>query len=404
MRILHFYRTYFPDTIGGAEQSIYHLCRAGAKLGVDNTVLTLTRQTDGPASIQLPDHVVERSSNNFRIASVELSSRVLRRFRELGEQADVIHLHFPWPMADIAHLVTHLHKPTVVTYHADIQRQRWLFTLYRPLMQRFLHSVDRIVATSPQYAATSPVLRKHYRKVSVVPLGIDRAIYPTPDDDLKVRWSERIGGPFFLFVGVFRYYKGLPTLIEAAARTAYPLVVAGDGPLAGEIRALAARFGATNVTFVGQVSEVDKMALLELSTAVILPSTNRAEAFGISLLEAAMMGKPMISCEIGTGTSHINAHRETGLVVPPGDAHALADAMRELWKSPILRQRLGRGAAARFDVNFTADRTAAAYERIYREVAAGQRSGARAPHAAPQPAARPRTGPQTQCDPITKHQ
>ncbi len=385
MRVLHFYRTYLPDTIGGAEQSIYHLCRAGAELGIENRLLTLTSGRDGDRLISMPGHEVERVRSRFKIASVELSWRALRRFRELSEEADVLHLHFPWPMADLAYLAAHTRKPTVVTYHADIQRQRRLLAMYRPLMHRFLGSVDRIVATSPQYAATSDVLKLHHEKVEVVPLGLTPGYYPLPNDALMRSWKERIGGPFFIFVGVFRYYKGLPILIEAIRRTGYPLVLIGDGPLTAEIRALVAECGATSVHFAGPVSDVDKMALIRLSRAIVLPSPNRAEAFGISLLEAAMLGKPMITCEIGTGTSFVNEHGKTGLVVAPDDPAELAEAMHELWDNPLLCERMGHRAALRFEDHFTASRTAASYRQIYQTVIDERKSSKRTvgPTAAP---------------------
>jgi rhamnosyl/mannosyltransferase len=313
----------------------------------------------------MPGHEVERVRSRFKVASVELSWRAVRRFRELSEEADILHLHFPWPMADIAYLAARTRKPTVVTYHADIRRQPRLLAMYRPLMHRFLGSVDRIVATSPQYAATSEVLKLYPEKVEVVPLGLTSGYYPVPDDALMRSWRERIGGPFFLFVGVFRYYKGLPVLIEAIRQTGYPLVLVGDGPLTDEIRALVAQCGASSVHFAGRVSEVDKVALIRLSRALVMPSSNRAEAFGMSLLEAAMMGKPMITCEIGTGTSFVNAHGETGLVVAPDSPAELAQAMHDLWGDSLLRERMGRCAALRFEDLFTAHRTAAAYRLIY---------------------------------------
>jgi glycosyltransferase involved in cell wall biosynthesis len=378
MRVLHFYRTYIPDTIGGAEQSIYHLCRAGSELGVENRVLTLTTRQDGKPHIGLPGHQVERVESHFKVASVELSWSALRRFRALAAEADVVHYHFPWPMGDIAHLLMQIRKPSVVTYHADIQRQQNLLAMYRPLMHRFLSSVDRIVATSPYYAATSDVLARHRHKVEVVPLGLARAYYPTPDDALVRRWKERIGSPFFLFVGVFRYYKGLPVLIEAIRKTGYPVVLVGDGPLAPAIHALAAECGATSAYFTGSIPEADKMALIRLCRAVILPSPNRAEAFGMSLLEGAMMAKPMITCEIGTGTSYVNVHGDTGLVVAPNDPNELADAMRALWENPDVCEELGRNAALRFEDLFTAHRTASAYRQIYRTVMAGKQDGERA--------------------------
>jgi glycosyltransferase involved in cell wall biosynthesis len=377
MRVLHFYRTYLPDTVGGAEQSIYHLCRAGAEQGIENRVLTLTPQRGSEPVIQLPGHQVERVASRFKIASVELSWRAVLRFRQLVRDADVVHYHFPWPMGDIAHLLTQVRKPSIVTYHADIQRGRSLLTAYRPVMHRFLRGVDRIVATSPNYAETSDILQLYRRKLEIVPLGLTRNYYPSPSDALIRHWKERIGGgPFFLFVGVFRYYKGLPVLIDAIRRTGYPVVIVGDGPLGPEIRALAKTSGATGAHFTGSISEEDKMALIQLSSAIVFPSPNRAEAFGMSLLEGAMMGKPMITCEIGTGTSYVNVQGETGLVVAPDDPADLALAMQKLWNDRVLCERMGRRALSRFEDLFTAQRTAASYKRIYQSVIAEERGRA----------------------------
>jgi len=102
---------------------------------------------------------------------------------------------------------------------------------------------------------------------------------------------------------------------------------------------------------------------------VVFPSHLRSEAFGISLLEGAMFGKPMISSEIGTGTTFINIADETGLVVPPGDPVALRHAMRHLWERPELAAEMGRRAEKRYWQYFTADQMVADYVGLYRELA-----------------------------------
>ena len=81
-----------------------------------------------------------------------------------------------------------------------------------------------------------------------------------------------------------------------------------------------------------------------------------------------MFGKPQISCEIGTGTSYINIAGETGLVVPPANPPALADAMRRLWEDPAAAAEMGRRAALRFEQLFTADDMARAYAEVYRKL------------------------------------
>jgi rhamnosyl/mannosyltransferase len=183
-------------------------------------------------------------------------------------------------------------------------------------------------------------------------------------------WRARVGPKFFLFVGVLRYYKGLHILLDAVAGTDYPVVIVGAGPIEQELKAHAERLGLKNVVFVGRVDDLDKVALLKLCYAVAFPSHLRSEAFGISLLEAAMFGKPMISSEIGTGTTYINVDQQTGLVVPPSDHEALRAAMRTLWDDPALAQEMGRRAEARYWQLFTAEQMADAYLSLYQELVA----------------------------------
>lgn len=211
---------------------------------------------------------------------------MFKQFRELAAEADVVNYHFPWPFMDLVHFLTGMNKPSVVTYHSDIIRQRVLLKLYRPLMSRFLHSVDRIVAASPNYFSTSDVLRQYREKTRVITYGLDKDGYPKPAAQRLEHWREKLGPRFFLFVGVMRYYKGLHILLDALQGTDYPVVIVGAGPLQAELYAQAAALGLRNVHFLGRVDDEDKVALLQLSYAMVFPSHLRSEAFGISLLEA----------------------------------------------------------------------------------------------------------------------
>lgn len=369
MRVLHFFKTYLPESVGGIEQVIYQLCQSGIGHGIHGEVLTLSANPQ-PREVMVADHKVHRAKLDIQLASTGFSYSVLKRFRVLAAQADVINYHFPWPFMDLVHFTARMHKPTVVTYHSDIVRQKNLLRLYSPLMHRFLGQADRIVAASPNYLATSQVL-KHYRnKTVVVPYGLDKSSYPVPVNACVEGWRQRFGERFFLFVGVMRYYKGLHILLEAAQGTGYPIVIVGAGPLEQELREQAAALGLHHVHFVGRLGEEDKVALLQLCTAILFPSHLRSEAFGISLLEGAMYGKPMISSEIGTGTSYINIHKETGLVVPPSDPLAFRAAMRTLWDNPLQALAMGQKAALRYEQLFTAEQMGRQMAKIYREVVA----------------------------------
>jgi rhamnosyl/mannosyltransferase len=190
-----------------------------------------------------------------------------------------------------------------------------------------------------------------------------------PSPDKLTYWRERLGPKFFLFVGVIRYYKGLHILMEAAQGTDYPIVIVGEGPIEEELKTQAAQLGLRNTHFLGFLPDADKVALLTLCYGVLFPSHLRSEALGISLLEGAMYGKPMISSEIGTGTTFINIGEETGLVVPPSDPLAMRQAMRYLWEHPEQAAEMGRRAEARYWEHFTADQMVGEYVKLYRELA-----------------------------------
>jgi len=369
-RVLHFYKTSFPDTGGGIEQVINQIARGCVKLGIQVDVLSLTANKD-IRTIEIDGYLAHRASLDFQIASTGFSISAFWRFYQLAKQADIIHYHYPWPFMDVVHFAMRVCKPTVVTYHSDIIRQVHLNKLYRPLKRQFLKSMTRIVATSPNYVATSTILAKFKDNVNVIPIGLDKATYPVVETERIAFWKEKVGPKFFLFVGLIRYYKGLHILLEAAQGTDYPIVIVGAGPIESELKAQVAQLGLSNIHFLGYQSDEDKVALLTLSYAVVFPSHLRSEAFGVSLLEGAMYGKPMISSEIGTGTTYINIADETGLVVPPSDPLALRQAMTYLWEHPKQAADMGRRAELRYKKYFTADRMVKSYVDLYRELQDG---------------------------------
>ena len=363
MRVLHFYKTSFPDTTGGMEQVINQIARGTSRLGIKTDVLSLSPDR-APCTTEIDGYLLHRARLNFEIASTGFSHSVFLRFAKLAKQADVIHYHFPWPFMDVVHFVTRIKKPTVVTYQSDIIRQKNLLKLYRPLMWKFLGKMNRIVATSPNYLATSDVLARYPEKTIVIPNGLDKATYPQPRAEQLQFWQEKLGPKFFLFVGVIRYYKGLHILLEAAQGNDYPVVIVGTGPVEDKLKAQAAKLGLCNIHFLGHLSEDNKVSLFTLCYGVLFPSHLRSEAFGISLLEGAMFGKPMISCEIGTGTTFINVADETGLVVPPSNSAALRQAMQYLWEHPEQAAEMGRRAEERYWKYFTAEQMVGKYVNL----------------------------------------
>jgi len=296
------------------------------------------------------------------------------QFRTLSDWADVIHYHFPWPFADVLRLFGARNKPSVMTYHSDIVRQRYLGKVYGPLMRKTLQGMSAVVATSPAYAATSPVLTQHVhaQNLKTIPLGIVDYASDVTDDRANENTLARLNlgdRPFVLALGVLRYYKGLHTLIEAASKIDGMVVIAGSGPEEPALKSQATRLAATNIVFAGQVSEAEKVALLRQCRALVLPSHVRSEAFGMVLVEAAMFGKPMVCCEVGSGTSFVNKHGETGFVVPPETPQLLAQACNQLLTDELLAHQMGKNARERYEKLFSGPALGKAYSGLYREVA-----------------------------------
>ncbi|CRN04893.1 glycosyltransferase [Pseudomonas fulva] len=367
IKVLHFFKTYYPDSMGGIEQVIFQIAEGTQAHGIEPEVLYLSSR--GAARNEpVANHLTHRAKLDLHVASTGFSLSAFKDFAELARKADIVHFHFPWPYMDLVHFATRLNKPTVVSYHSDIVKQKWLLKLYQPLMNRFFSSVDRIVASSPNYAAHSPVLTQFKDKVSIIPYGLDRSTYPKASAEKLAYWRQRLGERFFLFVGALRYYKGLDYLLEAARISGLPVVIMGGGFLEQQLRQQASDAGLSQVQFLGGLPDEDKVALLELCYAFTFPSHLRSESFGISLLEAAMYGKPLISCEMGSGTTFINLADQTGLVVPPRDAPALAQAMQQLWDDPAQAQAMGAAAQQRFENVFTASAMANAYAELYRSL------------------------------------
>jgi len=368
LRILHVYRTCWSDSYGGIEQAIRQLCLSTRKFeNVHNFVFTLG-DNKKPYIGRVHKAGLIKYPLSFEIASNGMSWRALLAFRKISRRMDIIHYHFPWPFGDLMNLTRASNVPAIVTYHSDIVRQQGLLKLYRPLLKHFLGNMEHIVATSPNYFATSQTLDDFRDKVSVIPLGLNEDTYPCIDETRVTHWRNILGSGFFLFVGALRYYKGLHSLLDACAGTDMRLVIVGAGPMENELLPKLLKPELANVHMLGRLEEDDKVALIHLCRALVFPSNFRSEAFGFSLLEAAMYGKPMISSEIGTGTSFINAHKETGLVVSPFDTDALRGAMQTLYNDKHLAEKMGRQAERRYKEYFTADKMSKAYLSLYNKV------------------------------------
>ena len=281
-------------------------------------------------------------------------------------RADIIHLHYPWPPAEVATLLSGGDRPLVVSVHCEVVRHPRIARVLAPLTQALFARAARIIVSGPSLAA-QPVLARHSARVRVVPFGVDLDVFsPNANAIDPAPWVPH---PRILFVGRLRHYKGLRVLAAALARLPHAqLVVAGDGP---ERQALIAELDASGCRdrayLLGEVSDDVLLQLLQTADVLALPSTSRAESFGLSVAEAQACGLPAVTTDVGTATTYTIADGLSGRVVPPNDVTGLAEALA--WcVEPTRSTQLRAGARAHAEAYLCGRRMVGAIADVYRDV------------------------------------
>lgn len=344
------------------------LAEGEAARGLETTVLVASDNTITTDDVVNGVRVI-RAARIVNVASTPFSLAMALEGLRLAP--DVVNLHMPYPPGDIVARAVPGRPALVLSYHSDVVRQQRLLRVYRPLLERTLRRADRIIASSAAYIASSPFLRAWEAKCRVVPYGVDSQRFGTVDTAAIARIRSAQRGPIVLCVGVLRYYKGLHILLQALTDTDAHLIVVGEGPEGAALRAQAQYLGIDHrVHWAGRVPDDELAAYYHAADVFVLPSHLRAEAFGIVLLEAMAAGLPLVTTTIGTGTSEVNVHGDTGFVVPPDDPRALARALRVLLADERTRAFFGTNARRRATTEYTPTRMVERTIAVYNEAVA----------------------------------
>lgn len=362
----------YPPWVGGLEAHVSQLAHAVSARHADVDVSVITgHEARAPASVERHDRVtVYRATTVGRIVRtpITLGTRALVQ----AARPHVIHVHSPNPWAELVAPLDDRGLRVVVTYHHDVVRQKRLFRLYAPILDRLLRRADRIIVWSPQMI-DSPVLRGHADKIEVIPGGIETSRFlPTAESRQRARQlRETVAprGPVVLFVGRLVYYKGVEFLIRAMRDVEATLLIVGQGEREPACRAMVGRLGLeSRVRFLTNVSHEDLPLYYQASDLLVLPSSHSTETFGLVQVEAHASALPSICTALPTGVTFVNVHGVTGLVVPPRDATRLAAAMNQLLDDSRTREAMGRRAQQRAIDCFDIGRCADAMVRIYRQL------------------------------------
>jgi glycosyltransferase involved in cell wall biosynthesis len=369
--IVHFGKYYFPDP-GGIESVTVSLARGAVAAGHSVSVVCFKKNLDD--SEDVVDGVkVFRAPIDKLIASQPLGIKYFLECYKLAKYADVVHLHAPNMLAALCALFVGKKPRLLVHWHSDVINKGFLGRVLKPLESALLRRADIIVAATPVYANASATLAQFNDKVVVVPYGTSNDKRDSVKLGLKSSIDKQLKGrKIILAVGRLVPYKGFNVLISAAKHLCNDsvVVIVGEGPLRNELQKAIEDTGVLDrVILAGRCSDDELRSLFERATLFCLPSTYRAEAFGVVLIEAMTYGLPIVASDIpGSGVPWVNQHDVSGLNVPVEDPFALAEACNQILNTPELRNKLSQGSRQRFENEFTEEVSISRILQVYTRI------------------------------------
>lgn len=296
----------------------------------------------------------------------------------------ILHFHFPNPSAFWSLFLPEARSiPWVVQWQSDVvpsridRRLQAAYLFYRPFEQSVLKRAKKIIVSSRPYLEFSKPLGKWFSKCAVIPLGVDpeRLTWPRPDELDAAERTWGAGKLRVLAVGRLTYYKGFGILIRASQKLpAMSLQIVGDGSLKGQLqKEITRRNVEGRVRLRGSLQGSELRALFATCHCLCLSSIERTEAFGVVLLEAMKYGRALVASDIpGSGVGWVIRESRSGLLVPPGDEKALAEAFDRLSGKPSLCKSLGEegkeGFQRSFHIKYVAGRVARLYKAMLRDI------------------------------------
>lgn len=358
-KVLHVFKTASPISFGGVEDVINNIASTTSDQ-FDHTVLCTNKNRDlvrTERNYELISFKYNFSFSNNPV-SLALHSYLLKHSKDY----DIIHFHFPYPMMDFHYFMK---TPYIITYHSDLLRSKFVTLPYRLLAKRFLRNAYTVIYSSIKYKEFSN-LKKYINNSCTIPLTASELAESFIGDSFNEK-------DYFVYIGAFRRYKDLGTLVRAAIQADVDLVLVGDGETKKDIQQLCRENNALRIHFVGNVSEIKKFEILSKARALILPSHKESEAFGVVLLEAATMGKPIITADLKSGTTEVNEHNINGMTFQRSNISELVKILKLFATNDDLCDRLGQANRKKYVAKYSRRQFGENYKFVYDLIVSGRK-------------------------------
>ncbi|ENL0180125.1 glycosyltransferase [Escherichia coli] len=336
--------------------------------GIDSSVLAVNHKTNS-YEYDLNGVHVYGCKSNYHYASADVSISYIIKLRQIIESFDIIHIHLPNPLANLALFFSNYkNKKIIIHWHSDIVKQKKLKMLYMPLQQWLLKRADAIITTSPVYGEFSDDLRKHKNKIKIIPIGINPENYKVDTNIVKKIHEQYKGKKIIFSLGRLVYYKGFEYLVESAKFLPddYIILIGGNGEEKQKLLELIQRYKLEDkVKLLGFIRHEELSSYFAASNVFCLPSIEKSEAFGVVQLEAFLFNIPVVSCDIkGSGVGWVNKNNVSGIVVQPKFPYELADALKKIISDRDKYADVKKYFTENFHVNVMVERTIKLYKEI----------------------------------------
>lgn len=327
MKILNLTKFYYP-MLGGMETVVKNITDSNLKNGYVSDIIC-SNSKFGSTTSYVDGSKIYRLSKWLTLKSTSICPSMPWKLSRIYKDYDLLHVHFPDPMAALSLYISRPSIPFIIHWHSDIIKQQKFMPFFEPLQRWCLDNAKCIIVTSPPYFESSLYLAHYKNKIKVVPIGIS--------SDANKKEKKISKKKIVLSVGRLTSYKGFENLIRATKLLPieYSVKIVGDGELRNSLSQLISDLDLEDrVLLLGKKSDSELNSLYEEADLFCLPSTQKSEAFGVVLLEAMSQSLPIVACDIeGSGVPWVNQNGTTGINVTPNNPSELASAITKIMTS-----------------------------------------------------------------------